>query len=224
MRLFSVLHALSLLGALASPLEPAPYTLNARGLGDPCVNINTELKVPKVLGISLPVGKIDVCLCLSDIPSFLKTNAVAILAVAIVGESVVTEILTSLISDIVRKDICVYPPNSTPTCANGDCGFKCIDGFTPSADAKTCECQSPNVVCNGTCRCWVGSGSCKEMGPGWAGCCVVDSGHRSLQCINTAGDLESCEYPGPYYRRVPRLACHGMFNLVTITFYVTLSY
>jgi len=154
MRLFRVLPALSLLGALASPLdsrEPAPYTLDARDLDDLCANIKTELKVPKVLGISLPVGKIDVCLCLSDIPRFLETNAIAILAVAIVGESVVTEILTKLITDIVRKAICVYPPNSTPTCAKGDCGFKCIDGFTASADAKKCECQSPNVVCNGTC-------------------------------------------------------------------------
>jgi len=157
----------------------------------------------------IPVGKIDVCLCLSDIPYFIKHDAVALLAVAFVGEASVIRILTNLVTDFAKKAVCIYPPHSTPTCAHGNCGFNCTDGFTPSPQAKptTCECQSPNVVCNGTCvdpsscpsdtagtrkRSWFGSGSCEDMGPGWATCPAVVGGPSSWECINTASDLESC--------------------------------
>ena len=59
MRLFRLLPALSLLGAFASPLdlrEPAPYTLDGRGLDDLCANIDTDLTVPGFPPVS--VGKI----------------------------------------------------------------------------------------------------------------------------------------------------------------------
>ncbi|KAH9961978.1 hypothetical protein BC827DRAFT_250164 [Russula dissimulans] len=39
---------------------------------------------------------------------------------------------------------------------------------------------------------WVGSGSCMEMGPGWAACDVFGGGRRAWECVNTARDLESC--------------------------------
>lgn len=39
----------------------------------------------------------DVCLCLSAIPTFIQTNVVAILAVTIAGEQVVTDALTRLV-------------------------------------------------------------------------------------------------------------------------------
>jgi len=72
MRLFRILPALSLLGAFASPLdlrEPAPYTLDPRGLDDLCANINTDLTIPEI-GIPLPVGKIgESILILKLVPS-----------------------------------------------------------------------------------------------------------------------------------------------------------
>ena len=39
----------------------------------------------------------DSCLCLSGIPTFLKTNVIAIVAVELAGEQVVTNILTNLV-------------------------------------------------------------------------------------------------------------------------------
>jgi len=118
MRLFRLLPALSLLGAFASPFdsrEPAPSTLLARDLDDRCANIDTQLTVPKI-GILFPVGKIgesililqlmssdiserstDICLCLSQVVDFVKKDAVAILAIAIVGEDAVIQVITDLV-------------------------------------------------------------------------------------------------------------------------------
>jgi hypothetical protein len=41
---------------------------------------------------------------------------------------------------------------------------------------------------------WLGSGICAEMGPEWAACGVFGGAARAWECINTARDLESCEY------------------------------
>jgi len=102
---------------------------------------------------------------------------------------------------------CLTLAYSTRTCANGDCGFKCVHGrvhaFRKGDDVRVsiAECRlrwhmrGSQYLSTDTPerhkRCWVGSGSCKEIGPGWVGCVVLDSGHRSLPCINTAaaGDL-----------------------------------
>jgi len=64
---------------------------------DVCADLNTELVVPDLLGILTAVGVIDTNLCISQIPRFLVTNVVAILAVNIAGEQVVGDILTQLV-------------------------------------------------------------------------------------------------------------------------------
>ncbi|KAN0135193.1 hypothetical protein V8E53_007084, partial [Lactarius tabidus] len=108
---------------------------------------------------------------------------------------------------------CNYPANSVPACVDGNpCGFTCADGYTASPLDNSTECvaacTTPNIVCNGQCvaagacpssqatltkkRRWVGSGSCKEMGHGWAACGVFGGGARAWECVNTARDLESC--------------------------------
>ncbi|KAH8987194.1 hypothetical protein EDB92DRAFT_1801480 [Lactarius akahatsu] len=102
----------------------------------------------------------DVCLCLSDLPLFMETNIVALLAVDIAGEKVVTDILTKFILDKTPQSHCNYPAHSVPTCIDGNpCRFRCIDGFTPSppSNPTTCVCSAPNVVCN--CKC-VAPGTC----------------------------------------------------------------
>jgi hypothetical protein len=109
---------------------------------------------------------------------------------------------------------CHYPEHGTPACVNDNpCSFTCTDGFTadPPANPTDCVCNAPQVICNGICqaagacpssqpvsdkkkkkRSWVGSGSCTDMGPGWAACGVFGGGPRAWECVDTARDLESC--------------------------------
>ena len=96
---------------------------------------------------------------------------------------------------------------------NSPCEFTCTNGYTTSPSTD-CVCEVPNVVCNGNgvasgaCpssqttikKRWVGSGSCKEKGYGWAACGVFGRGSRAWECFNTARDLESCECPWPSCR------------------------
>ncbi|KAI9439296.1 hypothetical protein H4582DRAFT_2076001 [Lactarius indigo] len=214
MRLFRALPVLGLLfGARASSLqsrEPAAHPLDERDLLDVCASVNTELVVPNILGILTAVGVIDVCLCLSALPLFLKTNVVALLGVTIAGEPVVTDILTNIILGNAPGSNCKYPMHSKPACIDRNpCRFTCTDGFTsfPPSNPTSCVCKAPKVVCNGKCvapgacpssnplpprKRWVGSGSCTEMGHGWAACGVYGGGARAWECINTAHDLESC--------------------------------
>jgi len=203
MRLFRTLPALGLiLGARASRLD-------VRDTTDVCATLDTELKVPDPQGASDSVGMIDVCLCISGISAFIQTDAVGMQAVTIAGEVAVTQILTDLINNDAPQN-CYYPDYSTPVCVDDDpCGFQCTGGFTPSPanNPTQCKCEQPNQICNGQCqpkgacpsqapqsdrRRWAGSGSCIEMGRGWAACGVYGGGPRSWECIYTERDLESC--------------------------------
>ncbi|KAI0048159.1 hypothetical protein FA95DRAFT_1491411 [Auriscalpium vulgare] len=215
MRIFRVLPALALFaGARASSLDgraPVAHPLDTRDVLDICAAIDVELTVPGILGISIPVGLLDVCLCLSALPVFLETNVVAIAAVAIAGHDEVTAILTALINTAAPKAHCTYPEHGTPICdGKNPCGFQCKDGFTPSPPSKptTCVCAAPSVVCNGVCgpakscptskplskreKRWQGSGACNDMGEGWMACGVFGGAGRAWECLNTDQDLESC--------------------------------
>ncbi|KAI9439298.1 hypothetical protein H4582DRAFT_129825 [Lactarius indigo] len=211
MRLFRVLPVLSLLfGARASSLqsrEPDAHPLDVRDLLDVCASFNTDYLA--VL-FRIPLHGADVCLCLSGIPLFLENDPVAILAVKTWGKLGVADTVTTIIQSYAASEHCSYPDRGMPTCLNGDpCGFTCTDGFTPSppSNPTTCACSAPNVVCNGKCvapgacpssnplpprKRWVGSGSCTEMGHGWAACGVFGGGARAWECVDTAHDLESC--------------------------------
>ncbi|KAF8260047.1 hypothetical protein EI94DRAFT_1812253 [Lactarius quietus] len=214
MRFFHVLPIFSLFfGARASSLDsrrPDVHPLDARDVQDVCAFLNRELVVPNKAGTLTHAGRLDYCLCLSMIPSFLKGNQVGRTAVEIGGEQAASDALTNLIITGAPSN-CNYPDNSTPACVNGSpCGFTCSDGYTavPPANPTTCACSAPNVICNGNCvapgacpssqpvtpykRRWLGSGSCTEKGPGWAACGVFGGGARSWECVHTARDLESC--------------------------------
>ena len=120
--------------------------------------------------------------------------------------------ILSQISEEAAKSKCVFPEHSKPACieGQGNCGFTCTDGFTPSYDSNppACVCAPPSVLCNGVCKesgpCpsanatpdkkkrWFGSGSCAEKGMGWAACGVYGGSPSAWECVNTARDLESC--------------------------------
>ncbi|KAI9439302.1 hypothetical protein H4582DRAFT_1852061 [Lactarius indigo] len=151
----------------------------------------------------------EMCLCLSGIPPFLENDPFGRSTVQKFSETSVTKALTDTIQSYAARSYCNYPDRGVPMCLHGNpCGFTCTDGFTPSLppNPTTCDCSAPNVVCNGKCvapgvcpssyplpkRRWVGSGSCTEMGHGWAACGVFGGGARAWECVDTAHDLESC--------------------------------
>ncbi|KAF8260046.1 hypothetical protein EI94DRAFT_1706601 [Lactarius quietus] len=214
MRLFRVLPVLSLLfGARASSLDLRQLYSHPRDTRD-VLDVCTFVYAPFFIVINQfgdPVipGPIDACICISTIPEFMQTNQYAALAVAYAGEQATSSALTDLILEDAPSSDCNYPDNSSPACVDGNpCGFTCLDGYTasPPENPVSCVCAAPNVVCNGNCvapggcpsavsqplRRWVGSGSCTEMGHGWAACGVFGGGARAWECVNTAHDLESC--------------------------------
>jgi hypothetical protein len=86
---------------------------------DVCGRVNTELIVPNQLGILTAVGLIDTCLCESQIPTFEQTNIVAILAVTIAGQNVVTNILTQLVKNAAAGGATCNGPLSGLACPAG---------------------------------------------------------------------------------------------------------
>lgn len=107
--------------ALAATGQAAARAFNnelvARTTSDVCAEVDAGLSV-NLLGISIVVGLIgelqlsrdslacdaqlfyviDVCLCISGIPAFVKANAVAIAAVNVAGVASVTAELTAMVS------------------------------------------------------------------------------------------------------------------------------
>jgi len=120
---------------------------------------------------------------------------------------------SSQINSSAAKDNCHFPDHSKPICADKKkCAFECTDGFIPSPqnNPTQCICPAPFQVCNGQCvaqggcpsqkprsdnrRRWLGSGSCAERGHGWLACGVYGNNPSAWECVNTARDLESCEF------------------------------
>ncbi|OCH90062.1 hypothetical protein OBBRIDRAFT_826179 [Obba rivulosa] len=185
-------------------------SLTQRALLDVCANVDAELQVD-LLGIKVVVGLIEVCLCLSVLPTFITTNIIAEAAVGLVGEASVLSALTDLVNDAADHQSCTYPDNSSPFCEAGNpCGFTCSNGFTPepAKNPDSCVCEAPNTVCNGVCGEFKGcsSSSPKRRDPqlrkravcedGLTPCGVYGwQGQRSSQaweCVDTTSDLESC--------------------------------
>ncbi|TFY64336.1 hypothetical protein EVG20_g5973 [Dentipellis fragilis] len=214
LRFLSAVTALFTAGRVAAGstlVEPRTISsLDTRALVDVCASVDADLKVD-LLGIVIVVGHLDVCLCLSALPLFIETNVVAVAAVALVGEGVVSAAITALINDAAPKSQCKFPEHATPACVdNNPCGFQCGDGFTPSPAKKPtqCVCEPPKTVCNGVCgkfphcatskplskrdKRWEGSGTCTSRGEGWMACGVFGGAARAWECIDTTNDLESC--------------------------------
>lgn len=197
-----------LLSCVSSSAARATYQRHARTTTDVCANVDAGLKV-NLLGIVVTVGVVDVCLCISGIPDFLKVDAVAKTAVGIAGVAAVTAQLEAMINSAADHKTCSYPDNCTPVCSSGSpCGFNCKNGFVPypSDHPTECICPAPKKVCNGVCGSFP---SCPSAGPkkrdsidrsgscgagltacgvyGWQGV-----GSEAWECIDTKRDLESC--------------------------------
>lgn len=81
-------------GRAVRPLARAP-------LVEVCASIDADLKL-LLLGDRV-VGHVDVCLCLSALPLFVRTNAVARLAADLAGEGYVTALLEALVRRVVSR-------------------------------------------------------------------------------------------------------------------------
>jgi hypothetical protein len=122
MRLLSALPALALLlGARVSDAHRhdgrEPHFHDTRELLDICANINVNLAADLgILDTDVHLGRstfrlgnsclaftnakpsIDICLCISALPLFIKANANVAAIVDIAGENAVTALLTALVS------------------------------------------------------------------------------------------------------------------------------
>ncbi|GLB42741.1 hypothetical protein LshimejAT787_1201900 [Lyophyllum shimeji] len=179
----------------------------ADATADVCGEVDDLLKVPNVFlpGKSITIGKITACLCISTLPHFMSTNALAISASALVGKPKTNAALTELIRGCPWQS-CRYPPHSVPECQHGNpCGFTCKDGYTPypSYRPTMCVCNKPFTECNGKCGMFHGCpsgyvkrdlhyGTDKQCPRGLSACGVLGRGARSWECINTQTELESC--------------------------------
>jgi hypothetical protein len=63
-----------------------------RALLDICANVDAELKL-----LGLVFGKIELCLCISAIPTLIQTNLIVKAAVLLAGEAAVTAALNALV-------------------------------------------------------------------------------------------------------------------------------
>ncbi|RDX45574.1 hypothetical protein OH76DRAFT_1407968 [Lentinus brumalis] len=213
---------LAILGLAAGSVDARAYTpRSSRALGgllarqttsDTCANVNGVLKV-NVQGSLVSIGQINACLCLSTVPTFLSTNAVAISTVSLVGTAAATSAVVNLITSSPSSQVCTYPEHAIPMCAAGNpCGFSCGNGFStvPATNPSTCACVAPGAVCNGVCttsscpssvvtatrRRYMNSLRKRAMCPEGTTACGVYERRGALstpwECIDTMSDLESC--------------------------------
>ncbi|KAI0756550.1 hypothetical protein C8Q80DRAFT_1264595 [Daedaleopsis nitida] len=180
--------------------------LRARSATDICGDVAGELTVQGRFGAKIPVGYIDKCFCLSQIPILLKTDPIFIGAVIIAGEAAVKTELTDLLNKSKDHKKCVYPDEAEPICVKGDpCSFKCKNGFTafPDKHPVDCVCKPPHKVCNGVCGPFKVCPSHKPYrrdalrkralcGQGQMACGIFGRFGDAWECINTDTDLESC--------------------------------
>ncbi|KAH7920840.1 hypothetical protein BV22DRAFT_1020459, partial [Leucogyrophana mollusca] len=99
------------------------------------------------------VGLLDVCVCVSDVPTFVEKNDIAKEAVKLVGSSKVEVIVKNLIDDTPGQE-CHYPDHAQATCTSANpCAFECTDGFLPYPRGKPTKCICPPHLteCNGKC-------------------------------------------------------------------------
>lgn len=179
-----------------------------RGSSDVCASVDASLDVPEPLtGRLHSVGHLKSCICVSDIPSLMKTNSIATQASIIAGVSKTHAALNDLITTSNDSHHCSYPDNCSRFCEpDRPCGFECHKGFTPwpKENPKDCICKFPNHVCNGKCT----SSPCPSQAPhkrnnelkkravcdaGFTACGLYSGSSRgSYECIDTTSDLESC--------------------------------
>ncbi|KAI9457464.1 hypothetical protein BJY52DRAFT_1079307, partial [Lactarius psammicola] len=93
---------------------------------------------------------LNICLCISSLPTAIQANSNLRQLVKKYGESVVRSDLALLINSAQSRENCYYPDNSQPACTPEDpCGFDCESPFVPRGNK--CVCPRPYKLCNGVC-------------------------------------------------------------------------
>ncbi|KAF9515657.1 hypothetical protein BS47DRAFT_775421 [Hydnum rufescens UP504] len=155
-----------------------------RGFVDICAPLDGDLKI---LGVNY--GKIDVCLCVSAIPAFIKTDPTGKKASKHLGEPYLTDYLTNLTETTPGAQDCQYPDHAIPACTP-NCGFTC---------------QPPYVMWGGTCVLPPSSGLKKrgldidldeDLRCAWGltkcGAWNQPVAQVGFECLDTRSHLESC--------------------------------
>ncbi|CAL1710877.1 unnamed protein product [Somion occarium] len=155
------------------------------------------------------VGRLDVSLCVSIVAEFVRINKIAQLAVMLLGEKEVIEIITTTIKKTGTYVTCTIPDHAHSTCKHEDlCAFECIDGFQPYTNPgddkpSDCICSAPLSECNGKCGNFPnGCGSAAPQRrnarrsplpscPAGQSICGVPGG-KGVECVDTQSDKESC--------------------------------
>lgn len=180
-----------------------------RGLVDVCVALDLDIELLDILpgGVPLIEGHIDLCLCLSVLPDFVKTNDVAQKVVQRLGsESSAHDYFAELINKQPNKEQCHYPDHCESVCdVKNPCGWQCKDGYVPDDDNKPskCICPAPLSECNGHCGyfprgCSSQAVSSKKKrtatcSAGKTLCGVPGrSNGKGHECVDTQNSRESC--------------------------------
>ncbi|TCD69575.1 hypothetical protein EIP91_006997 [Steccherinum ochraceum] len=194
-----------------------------RDVLDVCVGLDVDLTLTDILqnGKPLVAGHLDVCLCVSLIPEFVKSNSACQTASGLLGVAKVTAILEGLVNNHPDCQHCSFPEHGHSVCApDWPCGFECSNGYQPYTNPgdqhpSSCKCPAPMTECNGQCGNYPnGCGSAvpappqrrsrhagiaaskrQDTGPtcgaGYTVCGVVE-GSNEYECVDTVNDVESC--------------------------------
>jgi len=203
---FTVMRVfLSLVALVAGAQALSSSLYQKRGGVDTCANVDCSVDFSNpVGGKTLNFGNIKSCLCLSGIPSFVKSDSALSKASIFVGSSKVSDFITS---QVKQGKNCNYPDHGVPApCSKSDpCDFDCSDGYTPSQGK--CVCKSPYKECNGKCGSF---SNCPSKTPhkrdadewkrnvrcdkGYTACGVLGYSRfaEAYECVNARDDLESC--------------------------------
>ncbi|KZV69608.1 hypothetical protein PENSPDRAFT_753248 [Peniophora sp. CONT] len=180
-----------------------------RSLIDVCAALDLDLQLLDILpgGKPLITGHIDVCLCLSVLPGFVKSDPACQAAAQHIGHEGVLGMLQDHMNNATSKQQCTYPPHAQAkaTCDSSDpCGsWECSDGYKKSGDQ--CVCAAPSTECNGHCGSFpngCGSATPKRRNAksapfcedGLTLCGIPGSpqAKKRYECIDTQTDLETC--------------------------------
>ncbi|KAF5381697.1 hypothetical protein D9615_005455 [Tricholomella constricta] len=230
-------------GAHARLLAARQYKL-PRDVIDTCVSVSGDV-LARQIGLLDPGSYADqqVCLCTSDIDSWLDINPLAQTLVALFGRTGASALLQTFLG--ISGATCTFPTHAQRICVQDDpCAFECIDGYTDVGGV--CVCEAPDSECNGICGDFPsGCGSqvprkrrsvrqITTLAQAKATCmskesvCGIAGREDSLdfECVDTSAALDSCGgciTPHPFYEhhrsKVVGKECSSIPGVITATCY-----